>query len=136
MLSNNFQSPTSPTSDTPGSLANTSMFLVASFVPPIVISLTVNLSSTDVSLNTLNLPLISVSCMLDSTVILSLTIISSNVGRKFVVSPTIDKVGVSRFASSPVTELILVLPMNRSPLLLRPESVSYTHLTLPTTVIV
>ena len=53
--------------------------------------------------------------------ILSLTMISSNVGRKFVVSPTIDNVGVSRFASSPVTELILVLPMNKSPLLLSPE---------------
>ena len=105
----------------PGVLATTSMFLLDSPVLPTVMSAQVILSLTVVSPCTSNLPLNSVVRVLLSMVILSLTMISSNVGRKFVVSPTIDNVGVSRFASSPVTELILVLPMNKSPLLLSPE---------------
>ena len=61
------------------------------------------------------------SRLASSTVILSLTIISSNTGRKFAVSPTIDSDGVSSDASSPVTAEILVLPINKSPLLFKPE---------------
>ena len=83
--------------------------------------------SIDASCLILTYPLNSLSNCVSSTVILSLIIISSNTGRKFAVSPTIDNVGVSSDASSPVTADILVLPMNRSPL-----PVSYTHLTLPT----
>ena len=77
--------------------------------------------SIDASCLILTYPLNSLSNCVSSTVILSLIIISSNTGRKFAVSPTIDSVGVSSDASSPVTADILVLPMNKSPLLLSPE---------------
>ena len=60
--------------------------------------------STDASCLILTYPLNSLSNCVSSTVILSLIIISSNTGRKFAVSPTIDSVG----------------------------AVSYTHLTLQT----
>ena len=78
-------------------------------------------SATVKFLSTITPPLNLLSRVWFSTVILSLIMISSNTGRKFAVSPTIDNDGVSSDASSPVTADILVLPMNRSPLLLRPE---------------
>ena len=53
----NFQSPVSPTVVPVGTVANTSMFLDASPVIPIVMSAAVNLPSTAASLRTLNLPL-------------------------------------------------------------------------------
>ena len=53
----NFQSPVSPTVAPVGSAANTSIFLDASPVTPIVTSAAVNLPSTAASLRTLNLPL-------------------------------------------------------------------------------
>ena len=115
-----FQSP-SLAEPEPGELATTSMFLLLSPVLPIVISAQVTLSLIVVSPCTRNLPLNSVVRVLLSMVILSLTMISSNVGRKFAVSPTTDNTGVSNDSSSPVTELIRVLPMNRSPLLFSPE---------------
>ena len=123
-------SPVFAAADVLGVPVTTLNFLVASLfdASPLIVRsahsadlLTTNSSLTSIlPLNTL------VNCVF-STVILSLTMISSNTGRKFAVSPTIDSDGVSSDASSPVTAEILVLPMNRSP------SVSYTHLTLPTT---
>ena len=117
-------SPVFAAADVPGVVVTTLNFLVASLLAasPLIIRsahsavfVTVNSSLTSIlPLNTL------VNCVF-STVILSLTMISSNTGRKFAVSPTIDSDGVSSDASSPVTAEILVLPMNRSPLLLRPE---------------
>ena len=115
-------SPVFAAADVPGVVVTTLNFLVASLfdASPLIVRsahsadlLTTNSSLTSIlPLNTL------VNCVF-STVILSLTIISSNTGRKFAVSPTIDSDGVSSDASSPVTADIL--------------AVSYTHLTLPTT---
>ena len=89
------------------SLFDASPLIVTSAASKFLVTITSSLTST-LPLNTL------VNCVF-STVILSLTMISSNTGRKFAVSPTIDSVGVSSDASSPVTADILVLPMNRSP---------------------
>ena len=121
--------------EVPGVVVTTFNFLVASLLDasPLIIrsAHSAVLVTTKLSLMSI-LPLNTLDNCVFSTVILSLMMISSNTGRKFAVSPTIDNVGVSSDASSPVTADILVLPMNRSPLLLSPESVSYTHLTLPT----
>ena len=108
----------------PGNAVTTSNFLVPSLSaasPVIVKSSAYTDLDTFTSWLTDKKPLNTDSRLASSTVILSLTMISSNTGRKFAVSPTIDSDGVSSDASSPVTADILVLPMNKSPLLLSPE---------------
>ena len=73
-------------------LLDASPLIVTSAASKPLVTITSSLTST-LPLNTL------VNCVF-STVILSLTIISSNTGRKFAVSPTIDNDGVSSDASS------------------------------------
>ena len=124
MLPSNAKSPAFAAAAVLGTPSVTLIFLVASLLdasPLIVRSAASKFLLITTSSLTSTLPLNTLVNCVFSTVILSLTMISSNTGRKFAVSPTIDSDGVSSDASSPVTAEILVLPINKSPLLLRPE---------------